>query len=983
MSDKKTTTIIIPAIMVSALVKKFIENLQSSGRVIRQQLLVKPAYLTDNKEEKRRILAMKKTKEALESEEKADAIAQAAVRAMEARNIDIPASGDIKVPESIYSDIVRNLNNTGFFDFLLTEEGLTKRAALRGVIDERREEREKRKAEKEKPKPTEPQPTEEDVELSDGMESLKRIAEEMQKKAPELIKAKTKPKKKKISSGSDTVAAVAPDSGTDASDRSVYDILTERERSTAPVNISSDSGDLSEVVEDEKINMNINRMKYETNIDYLTRLQKIQKIKLELPEDINIGDTLLLSQIIIKTTKQIQKNQMAKSKRATEIQQKKDLLQDQQENLERMARNATAERQSIAEQQRSRLEEIAEEATREREQLRNDFSRLMEINPELKTLAINVIQKLKEKPELKDITTKETKKKYPIKKIANVSDKDVKTLIDTIPADYRPTLGPVVRNLLAGGDMDANTIVAGIVGVGLSLGTGSSVAGTIGATVFNSLRETTGFNFNNMFQPALPPPSTTGIGDLSEPTGLDRKTDREQKHSAILDLTFESGDDPEFEQDFSNIPYSDAGGLPGPPNPEEEKKGFDTLVEDVSDQLREMNPDAPESRIRGWAMKYLNSKTPSQIKRLISLALVATTGALRAIESRVAEPFKNSVKYLSGMDDEDARIVIRNIGIVRNALKSDVKKISTKIRNVPPLVRPRRSDIDIGVGAGSLSTATASGISTGSAMGALSGVVPGMLGGAVAGGVSASALRTYYRSQGVPDSPELEKKIGYLTMLPVSVLGAYLGYTPSGKPDEVMGTGVVSGAGITEKKIDVDPKVLTETQAQLDQEESKNKQWIPKAIQPSTAILDQSQQERYADDLEFVAFNYIAPTSEGAQGDIYTNPLKRQQFAGNEIRYTNAGVFVPYDTWNEINDTNDISEQRIREMALGQKPLVPLPDMRFVPQDNETTFENMAEYHYVNGEDTAIEYKSPYSDYSDVRNYWSINESSELFTIDQ
>ena len=1020
MSDKPrpSTSILITPVLVGTLIKIFIENLQSQGRRIRQQLLVEPAYLTQNKDEKRRTLAMTKAKEAIIAKDKGE-IKNAIVDAMVARGVPISDERkETKVPENLYPDIVRRLNNTGFFNMFLTEQGLEKRGALREVTEERIKEREKKRKEIAKRRDEEQkrevsgsdfassgeEPSA--VELSDGTGTLQDIQAQVQEfvqPTPKPIKPSPKKKKKmkqlpkpitpptSTDSGSATVVA----SGTDIDTRSVPEILAERERMA--VVSSGDSS--SQESEAETINMNVNRLKFEKNIDYLTRLKKIQRKMLTNP-NINIGDTIQINAIITKTKKQIARNKMNQKKRSDDLQAKRDLLEDQKQELRRMEQEAKIQRLSIAEQARMRREQIAEDATRQREQIREDVRSLITNTPELKKIAIDIIEKLKEKSEYKDISIRESNKKYPIKKTKNINDRELKALITTIPDEYRPTLGPVVRNLVAGGDMDANTIVAGIVGVGLSIGTGSAVAGPIGANIFNSIREATGFNFNNMFQPALPEPSSLSMSaptTVEERGGLESKeeTNRpiEMKHNQILDMTFE----PDFEIDFTKIPYADIKELPDV----EEKKGFNILLGDVSSQLREMLPNVPDKTIFEKALNYLMSKTPKQLKTLIALALAVPSETLRAVERNLSGPFKNAIKYFAGMDDDDARIIIRNIGIVRNALMSDVRRlgdsavqrISTRIppvrnmprlpsiREVPPLIAPRRSDVDLGVGVGSTATAIASGLSTGSAMGGLSGVIPGMLGGAVVGGVSGTALRTYFRSQGVPDSPELERKINYLQMLPAAAVGAYLGYTPSGQPDDVIGKGIVSGAGITEKKIQVDPKVLADTQAQLDQEPSNNKQWIPKAIQPSTAILDQSQQEKYADDLEFVAFNYIPPTSEGAQGTINTNPLKRQQYMGDEIRYTNAGVFIPYDTWSQINNTNDISEQRIREMALGQKPLVPLPDLKFIAQDNETTFENMAEYHYVNNENTAIEYQSPYSDFSDVRNYWAINEQSELFTI--
>lgn len=262
-----------------------------------------------------------------------------------------------------------------------------------------------------------------------------------------------------------------------------------------------------------------------------------------------------------------------------------------------------------------------------------------------------------------------------------------------------------------------------------------------------------------------------------------------------------------------------------------------------------------------------------------------------------------------------------------------------------------------------------------SAQDALSGVIPGAVGGLATGMVSSAALRTYYKSIGKDiEDPKIKKRIKYLTTLPVAVVAGMLGFKKYGQD-------ITSGAGITESKINIDRQVLAETRAQINQEPSNNKQWKPKSILPSTAVLDQSRQEKYADDLEFIAFNYIPPTSEGGYGTVDTNPLKRNQMIENEIRFTKAGVFVPYDTWNQMNDTNNISEQRVQELALGQKPIITLPEMRFIAQDNADTFENVAQHQYVNNENTAIEWMSPYNEYSNVDNFWMINENSKLFTI--
>ena len=105
--------------------------------------------------------------------------------------------------------------------------------------------------------------------------------------------------------------------------------------------------------------------------------------------------------------------------------------------------------------------------------------------------------------------------------------------------------------------------------------------------------------------------------------------------------------------------------------------------------------------------------------------------------------------------------------------------------------------------------------------------------------------------------------------------------------------------------------------------------------------------------------------------------MKYQQLLESNIRYTDAGVYVPYVTWNKINDANNISDKRLRTMALGPE----LPPLKFETFDNDTTFENVAKWQYVNGENTAVEFQSPYSDFSNVDNSWWTNPTSELFTI--
>jgi hypothetical protein len=280
---------------------------------------------------------------------------------------------------------------------------------------------------------------------------------------------------------------------------------------------------------------------------------------------------------------------------------------------------------------------------------------------------------------------------------------------------------------------------------------------------------------------------------------------------------------------------------------------------------------------------------------------------------------------------------------------------------------------------GMIGGAVSAGLSTGSAMGAVSGAVPGTLAGAAVSGVTSQLspiLAERLANSGLSATRQA-RIMALAKVLPPSILGLYMGYTRTGKVEDVIGRGVTSGAGITEQKIKVTPDVLVNTKAQLDQDPSGNKVWQPKAITPTTDILDESKQEKYADDVEFINFNYIPPTSEGAEGTVDTNPLKYQQLLESKIRYTDAGVYIPYVTWNKINDANNITDKRLRTMALGPE----LPPMKFETFDNDTTFESVAKWQYVNNENTAVAYKSPYADFSNVENSWWTNEDNMLFTI--
>jgi hypothetical protein len=255
-------------------------------------------------------------------------------------------------------------------------------------------------------------------------------------------------------------------------------------------------------------------------------------------------------------------------------------------------------------------------------------------------------------------------------------------------------------------------------------------------------------------------------------------------------------------------------------------------------------------------------------------------------------------------------------------------------------------------------------------MGAVGGIISGGLGGTLTAATISPLIRRYYEQQGLDmNDPEVKRDIQRLQALPPTIAGALLGYSG-------VGEGIFSGAGITERKITVDPSVLAETKG-VDQQEGKDpKKWATKAIMPTPDILDETQQEKFVDDLEFAAFNYIEPGSEGANGNIKTNPLKRSQFLTDQIRYTNAGISTPSMLYNVEFPTNTPQKQ-MDTYKLGQDML---PEMEFLVDDNANTFTPIGR-HYPNNEDVAVEMFSPFSNFSDVRNFWAINRKSDLYNL--
>ena len=142
----------------------------------------------------------------------------------------------------------------------------------------------------------------------------------------------------------------------------------------------------------------------------------------------------------------------------------------------------------------------------------------------------------------------------------------------------------------------------------------------------------------------------------------------------------------------------------------------------------------------------------------------------------------------------------------------------------------------------------------------------------------------------------------------------------------------------------------------------------PKFIMPDADILQPSNQELAADALEFAMFDFVEPSSEGAEGTNQTNILKAFQKENENIRYNGAGVVV-----NSLfgNDANNLTPQQIAKMFLGPE----LPPLIF-----SEIQQNLSEYEVssfdVNNELTGIEFFSPYNNFTNVDP--GLNENNTL-----
>ena len=210
--------------------------------------------------------------------------------------------------------------------------------------------------------------------------------------------------------------------------------------------------------------------------------------------------------------------------------------------------------------------------------------------------------------------------------------------------------------------------------------------------------------------------------------------------------------------------------------------------------------------------------------------------------------------------------------------------------------------------------------------------VAGGIAGAVSGGMRGIAGRT---TAGGAAGVGIAGGIG-------GVAGGAIGRGIAGRKGERVGqvvggiaAGIASGyvAGKEESKVQEMPVEIPDQVVQQEEplKSGSGKGTLrPKFIIPSADILNKTDNEIQADLDEFSAFDYVLPSSEGTEGNISNNPLKRQAYIQNELILNGGGVDIP-SQWGE---EPMISVEEQKEQMIGDK-LSPIPELKMGVVDED------------------------------------------------
>ena len=250
------------------------------------------------------------------------------------------------------------------------------------------------------------------------------------------------------------------------------------------------------------------------------------------------------------------------------------------------------------------------------------------------------------------------------------------------------------------------------------------------------------------------------------------------------------------------------------------------------------------------------------------------------------------------------------------------------------------------------------------------GIARGAIGGAVVGGIAETTGvgRAIAELLGlnIEVPADRAKLASLMSTATAGVTGA--GLTQAFKQD------TATTNAIEEEKIDVEvlQKQVDTTQQKDEQKTGKLR---PRFIIPSVDVLDVSQQEKYIDDVEFSLFDYVPENSEGGNGGL-DNMLVRDNAINESVRFQGAGVTLDSRLLYNKDITSKMSDSELEVLFLGHK----LPALQFVDQNPELVFDQQATQFDVNNQLTDVEMFSPYSNFSNTDAYWNSFNKNVLYS---
>jgi len=158
------------------------------------------------------------------------------------------------------------------------------------------------------------------------------------------------------------------------------------------------------------------------------------------------------------------------------------------------------------------------------------------------------------------------------------------------------------------------------------------------------------------------------------------------------------------------------------------------------------------------------------------------------------------------------------------------------------------------------------------------------------------------------------------------------------------------------------PITMPETQAQSDQKiSSATGTMRPRFIVPSRDSVIPSMPKIRADDIQFSAFDYVPPGTEGGNGTARTNPLVLSQELEERLRYSNAGITVsPGMGENVINMI--LTESELKALLLPRGPEVSPVIYEFPIIDGDQAQNEVKRY---DQNLIQVEKFSPYNEYNE------------------